>query len=55
MEKFYDNIDIPTLVREGSALQYPAIIMALGMQMHLAAMYAAAHVTSGAFHACWSE
>eukprot|EP00973_Karenia_brevis_P084799 11766138-Karenia_brevis.AAC.1 len=36
MEKFYDNISIPILVREATRLGYPAPILKLGLQMHMA-------------------
>ena len=36
MEKFDDNIDIGDLIAEAAKLQYPIILMSLGLQMHMA-------------------
>ena len=36
MEKFYDNIDIIKLIDRSMDLEYPVIMMALGIQMHMA-------------------
>ena len=36
MEKFYDNIDIATLIEEAAGLQYPIMLLSLGLQMHMA-------------------
>ena len=36
MEKFYDNIDIGTLIEEAANLQYPIMLLSLGLQMHMA-------------------
>ena len=36
MAKFYDNIDICILVKEAIGCGYPAVMLALGMQMHMA-------------------
>ena len=36
MEEFYDNIDIGTLIEEAAILNYPIILMSLGLQMHMA-------------------
>eukprot|EP00973_Karenia_brevis_P057926 8063765-Karenia_brevis.AAC.1 len=36
MEKFYDNISIPTLIREANRLGYPPLVPKLGLQMHMA-------------------
>eukprot|EP00973_Karenia_brevis_P064448 8953782-Karenia_brevis.AAC.1 len=36
MEKFYDNISIPILIREATRLGYPALVLKLGLQMHMA-------------------
>ena len=36
MEKFYDNIDIETLIEEAEMLEYPTILLSLGLQMHMA-------------------
>eukprot|EP00973_Karenia_brevis_P000352 50379-Karenia_brevis.AAC.1 len=36
MEKFYDNISIPVLIREATRLGYPALVQKLELQMHMA-------------------
>eukprot|EP00973_Karenia_brevis_P071995 10003033-Karenia_brevis.AAC.1 len=36
MEKFYDNISIPTLITEATRLGYPPLVLKLGLQMHMA-------------------
>ena len=36
MAKFYDNIDICLLCAEAMRCGYPAMMLALGMQMHMA-------------------
>eukprot|EP00973_Karenia_brevis_P064375 8944162-Karenia_brevis.AAC.1 len=36
MEKFYDKISIPTLVKEANRLAYPPLVLKLGLQMHMA-------------------
>jgi hypothetical protein len=36
MEKFYGNISIPKLVHRARELGYPILVLALGIQMHLA-------------------
>ena len=36
MEKFYGNIDIETLVEEAEKLEYPTLLLSLGVQMHMA-------------------
>ena len=36
MEKFYDNVDLARLMAKAEATEYPPILMALGMQMHMA-------------------
>ena len=36
MEKFYDNIDITKLIKMAHTTSYPPLLLALGMQMHLA-------------------
>ena len=36
MEKFYDNIDIETLIEEAAMLEYPTILLSLGLQMQMA-------------------
>eukprot|EP00973_Karenia_brevis_P069316 9637407-Karenia_brevis.AAC.1 len=36
MEKLYDNISIPTLIKEATRLGYPPLILKLGLQMHMA-------------------
>eukprot|EP00973_Karenia_brevis_P090371 12402252-Karenia_brevis.AAC.1 len=36
MEKLYDNISIPTLIKEATGLGYPPLILKLGLQMHMA-------------------
>eukprot|EP00973_Karenia_brevis_P002211 297119-Karenia_brevis.AAC.1 len=36
MEKLYDNISIPTLVQEATRLDYPPLVLKLGLQMHMA-------------------
>ena len=36
MEKFYDNIDIVILVEEAEKLEYPTILLSLGLHMHMA-------------------
>eukprot|EP00973_Karenia_brevis_P080186 11122523-Karenia_brevis.AAC.1 len=36
MEKFYENISIPILIKEASRLGYPPLVLKLGLQMHMA-------------------
>eukprot|EP00973_Karenia_brevis_P024804 3418420-Karenia_brevis.AAC.1 len=36
MEKFYDNISIPALIKEATRLGYPAWVLKLVLQMHMA-------------------
>eukprot|EP00973_Karenia_brevis_P072477 10067950-Karenia_brevis.AAC.1 len=36
MEHFYDNISIPSLVQEANRLDYPPLVLKLGLQMHMA-------------------
>ena len=36
MEKFYDNVDLARLMAHAEATGYPPILMASGMQMHMA-------------------
>eukprot|EP00973_Karenia_brevis_P013574 1843330-Karenia_brevis.AAC.1 len=36
MEKLYDNISTPALIREATRLGYPALVLKLGLQMHMA-------------------
>eukprot|EP00973_Karenia_brevis_P087900 12190705-Karenia_brevis.AAC.1 len=36
MEKLYDNISIPILIREASRLWYPPLVLKVGLQMHMA-------------------
>ena len=36
MAKFYDKIDIATLIEEAAMLHYPIILLSLGLQMHMA-------------------
>eukprot|EP00973_Karenia_brevis_P024519 3381801-Karenia_brevis.AAC.1 len=36
MEEFYDNRSIPALIREATRLGYPAVVLKLGLQMHMA-------------------
>ena len=35
MEKFYDNMDIGFLIEEASSLNYPIMLISLGLQMHM--------------------
>ena len=43
MEKFYDNIHIGLLIKRAEDLGYPSLIIALGLQMHLAPRILKAH------------
>jgi len=36
MEKIYDNMDITKLTQLGIELDYPMVVLALGLQMHMA-------------------
>eukprot|EP00973_Karenia_brevis_P054833 7623246-Karenia_brevis.AAC.1 len=36
MEKSYDNISIPMVIREATRPVYPALVLKLGVQMHMA-------------------
>eukprot|EP00973_Karenia_brevis_P005820 792397-Karenia_brevis.AAC.1 len=36
MENLYDNTSIPALVREANRLDYPSLVLKLGLQMHMA-------------------
>ncbi len=43
MEKFYDNIHIGLLIKRAEDLGYPSLIIALGLQMHVAPRILRAH------------
>ncbi len=43
MEKFYDNMHIPPLIQRAQDMEYPCVVMALGMQMHMAPRIIKAH------------
>ena len=36
MEKFYDNIDTATLIKEAANLDYPIVLLSFGLQIHMA-------------------
>ena len=51
MAKFYDNIDICLLCAEAIRCDYPTVMLALGMQMHMALRGLKAYnTTQGARH-----
>ena len=43
LEKFYDNISIPILLERCAELEYPLVIYALGILMHMAPRIIKAH------------